>query len=398
MRFKDSLWDDSDPDYAPGIRKIRNHYIWAPSKKFRDAGYHIKTYRLEGSVGDDLDIERARMCRELTREMVRWYEGEQEGRKEGTWGWLIARYMTDEYSPYHDVDVGTRETYRKELAKIEAAIGNVRLSDTDYPRIMKWQKAMRDKPRSVSYIHRWFRHWGLALSHGARLGNADCIRIKAIRDNMRIQQPAARTVTATPEQIAAIVKEADRKGANHVALATLIRFEFMLRGVDVDGTWEPAEGRQGGIQHNGQMWVKGMTWEMVNDDVTTISKLISKTAKSLPEPYVFDLTNVPDIRRRLLAVPADKRIGPLIVLKGGLPPKNGVITRGFKKIVRDLKMPDYLRIADARSGGITEAKDKVEPMELRDAAQHTQISTTDRYVRGRSATANKVVAIRNKQR
>ena len=51
MNFKQSLWDDSDPLYAPCMKKIRNGYFWVPPKKYRDQGYGIKTYKLEGTVG-----------------------------------------------------------------------------------------------------------------------------------------------------------------------------------------------------------------------------------------------------------------------------------------------------------------------------------------------------------
>jgi len=397
MRYRQSLWDDSEPLYAPGKIKVRNSYKWTPTKKAIAAGYSSQTYPLPGRVGDDQDIERARMCREYTREMVRWYEGETAGKEEDTWGWLITRYMTDEYSPFHSVGVSTRQSYRKALANIEEGIGRVKISETDYPRMMRWIKAMQDNRRSKDYIHRWFRHWGLALSHGVRLGLADCRRIKEIRSEMRIDQPAHRTKYLTRDQISLIVSKLDEDGDDLTALATLLRFEFMLRGVDVYGDWEPAEGRQGGIQDGGQMWVKGLTWEMVSDDVTTLTKLINKTANKQPEPYVFDLTNVPDIRERLLRIPAAQRIGPIIKFENGHPPKNGYFSRHFKKALRAVKLPDDLRIADARSGGVTEAKALVEPMELRDAAQHTQLSTTNRYARGRSETANKVVALRNKK-
>lgn len=394
MAFRDSVWDDSEPEYAPGMKKIRNGFYWVPPAKYKKLGYAIKQIKLEGTEGDDLTLDRARHCRELTREMLRWYDGETHGRQEGTWGWLIARYKTDEYSAFHDVGASTREGYRKWLDRIEVAVGDVKISETDYPRMMMWQRSMRDKGRSTSFIKKWFTHWGLALAHGVKLGDADCARIKGIRSAMRIQNAPARSSFITREQVNAIVAEADRTGARHVALSLLFRFEFMLRGVDVYGEWEPAEGRQGGIHDHGKIWVKGLTWEMFDPDVTRFTKVISKTAKSLPEPYAFDLTNVPSLRRRLLETPMDERVGPVIVLDHGKPPKAGVISRGFKKIVRDLGLPDDLRISDARSGGITEAKSMVDPLTLRDAAQHTQMGTTDRYVRNRSDAANKVVAIR----
>ena len=255
---------------------------------------------------------------------------------------------------------------------------------------------MTDNGRSTHYIKKWFTHWGLALSHGIKIGVRECRDIKAIREEMRIKTPARRSTYITRPHVESIVAEADRRELPHIALAVLIRFEFMLRGVDVYGQWEPSEGRTGGIQIDGQIRVDGLTWDMFDSDLTTFSKVISKTRDSMPDPYTFDLTNTPDIRRRLSEVPRDQRTGPVIVLKNGRPPKNHVITRTFKAIVRDLGLPEELQIRDTRSGGITEAKTLVDPYTLQHAAQHTQGTTTDIYARDRSGAANNVVRIRSK--
>ncbi len=413
MHFEDSLWDDSDPTYAPCLkhRKDRGTYFWRPPKKYLDAGYSIKTYRLEGSTDDGLDLERARHCRAFTREMVIWYEGETEGRQPGTWGWLIARFKTDDISPIHDVSPSTRADYLKVLGKIEDAIGEVLIRETDYGRIMNWRKTMLDRtvkgkpaPRSDHYIKKWFTHWGFVNSYGIKIGAKyglmqDCLRLKSIRSEMRLPNGAKRSVICTRDQVNAIVARADELGLWQLSLSVLLRFEFMLRGVTVYGEWEPAEGGEGGIIYNTKSrtlrWVKGMTWEMFNADVTSFETVISKTARSLPEPYLFELTNTPEIRKRLLAIPEEQRVGPVIKMADGLPPRSDLMTKQFKRIVRDLELPDELRISDNRAGGITEAKTLVDPYELRDAAQHTQITTTDRYVRDRSSSANKVVRIRS---
>ena len=191
--------------------------------------------------------------------------------------------------------------------------------------------------------------------------------------------------------------EADRTGKPHLALAILLRFEFILRGVDVQGQWVKAEGNQGGVRDNGQIWVDGLTWDMFDRDVTRFTKVISKTRKSLTEPYTFDLAHTPEIRQRLLSIPKHQRTGPVIVLPNGKPPKNGVLTRGFKEIIRALKLSNDLQIRDTRSGGITEAKGLVDPTTLQHAAQHTQGSTTDIYTRDRSGAASKVVELRAKR-
>jgi hypothetical protein len=398
MRFKESIWDDSEPEYAPLIKKIRNHYIWAPSKKYRTAGYAVTTIRLEGTVGDGLDIERAAHCRALTREMLEWFDGVTNGREPGTWGWLIGRYLHDEYSSIHDTQPSTRAQYRKELAKIEDAIRNVLLSETDYGRMMQWKIAMQKNGRSVHYISKWFRHLGLPLSHGVKLGDPDCVRIKSIRSEMRIAKPPRRSTFATRRDINLIIPAADARGWRQLSMASLFRFELMLRGTDVYGEWEPAEDKEGGIVHNGRRWVKGLTWEMFDSEVIYLEKVISKTSRSMPEAYRWDLRNVPALRRRLVAIPPEQRIGPVIVMSDGLPPRSDRLTKQFKAIVRSIPdIPDDLRISDYRSGAITEAKSMVDPMTLRNAAQHTQISTTDTYVRGRSGDADKVVQMRNRK-
>lgn len=401
MNFKQSLWDDSDPLYAPCMKKIRNGYFWVPPKKYRDQGYGIKTYKLEGAVGDGEDMARARHARALTREMVNWYEGVTEGKQPGTWAWLIARYLNDEDSDIWEVRSNTRKQYKEVTYMIERAIGSVFLAETDFTRMRAWQRVMREKGRSASYIKRWYNHLSMILSYGIKIGDAetrdDCLRIKAIRGEMRIKGGARRQVFITRQDVDLVVAEADRRGWGHLSLSLLLRFELMLRGVDVYGQWVPAENNEGGIRHHGAIWVDGMTWDMVAPDVSQITKQISKTRDSMPEPYTFDLTHLPDLRRRIMAIPMDKRTGPLIVDQSGLPPKQGMVSKRFKIITRHLGLDEALQIRDGRAGGITEAKAMVDPYTLQHAAQHQNQNTTDRYARDRSGSANKVIEMRAKR-
>ncbi len=263
--------------------------------------------------------------------------------------------------------------------------------------IMGWKKMMEQKGRSVSFIHAWFRHFGLAVKHGVKLEIPGCKAVKEIRAEMRIKIPPRRSRYLTRDQVNLIVAEADQRGMGYLSLALLFRFEFMLRGVDVYGQWAPAEGREGGLQHNGQLWEDGLTWEMFNRELTGFKKVISKTRDTLKEPYHFDLTATPEIRKRLMAIPIEDRVGPVIVVKDGLPPKDTTVTQAFSRLAEAAKLPKGLRISDARSGAITEAQSLVDPMTLRNAAQHTQITTTDIYARGRSDGANKVVRIRGER-
>ncbi len=396
MRFKPSVWDDSDPLYAPCQKKIRNGFWWIPPKRYIDGGYTLKTYKLDP---EEDDLERARHCRELTREMLRWWEGQTKGRTPNTWGWLIARYMTDEFSGIWDVRPHTREQYKRELARIEDAIGNVLITDTGFERMATWRRTMQQKGRSVHYIKKWFTHFGLVVSHGIKLEIDHCAKVKAIRGEMRLKTPGSRTVYMESQHVTKLVEAADASGQGYVALALLFRFEFILRGTDVYGVWEPAEGRKGGIQFQGRLWDGGLTWEMFDRDLTRFEKVISKTRDSLPEAYTFDLTLTPMLRQRLLAVPIEQRVGPVIVHPDTRrPPSNGEISRSFRKLRDAAGLPKDLQIRDARSGGSTEAKELVNPNILRDAMQHRHQATTDGYLRGRSTSANTVVQLRQAKR
>ncbi|WP_299938636.1 hypothetical protein [uncultured Pelagimonas sp.] len=393
--FSEALWDNSDPLYAPFLKKKKGRYAyWQPSQKYIDHGWSIKSYRLQGVIGDGLDETRAKQCRELTRELCTWWEGEADTSiKAGTWGWLIKRYLTDEHSAIFEVSPATRDGYKKFLPRIEDAIGDVAIDDTDFAAMASWRKAMESKGRSTHFVKKWFRHFGIVVSHGIKLEVERCRTIKSITREMRITSPPRRAVYADRSQIEAVVAQADADGKLYLSLAVLLRFEFALRGVDVYGQWSPADGREEGIFHHGLIWSDGLTWEMIEPDLSSFCKVINKTKKTLPEPYQFDLTATPHIQERFASTPASRRFGPVIVLEDGTPPKKDVIPQSFRRIARNLGFPD-LQIRDARSGAITEAKALVDPMTLRNAAQHTQMQTTDIYVRDRSESANKVVKLR----
>lgn len=405
MRFRDSLWDDSEPEYAPCAKYLNGKWRFVSTSKYREAGYSIKTHKLKGPHERKISLEQCAQAREMTREMVRWHKGLAQGRKPGTWGVLIQQYLTDEFSDFHEVRPKTQVGYRSELNQIEKAIGHVLISKTDYVRLKTWQKNFQDKGRSVSFIKKWFTHWGLALSHGIKAGDKDvrehCLRIKAIRSEMRIKTPPRRSEYITRPEVEKIVAYADGLGYDFFSLAVLIRFEYMLRGVDVYGQWEPSNGREGGIQSNGKIWVDGITWDMIDPDVTQMTKVISKTRNSIPEPYEFDLTAAPEVRRRLMLIPKARRTGPIIVAEDGLPARSERLSKMFTRFVRKLaeqgEVSPNLQIRDNRSGGITEAKSLVDPYTLQHAAQHSQQSTTDIYARGRSESANKVVKLRGEQ-
>lgn len=61
---------DSDPTYAPGLKRSKGHSYWAPPRKYVEAGYKARNVKLNGNPD-----EIAAKCRELTRELLLWWDG-----------------------------------------------------------------------------------------------------------------------------------------------------------------------------------------------------------------------------------------------------------------------------------------------------------------------------------
>ena len=210
---------------------------------------------------------------------------------------------------------------------------------------------------------------------------------------IKVRSAAQRSVTASYDQVMAIVAASDHAGNLPFSAGILLQYEFALRAVDVRGQWVEGEGE---IYRDGKRWQDGLTWGMFDKDVTRFTKTISKTARTMPEPYTFDLTAVPALRDRLKELRPLFPRGPVIISeKTGLPFTRQGWAVAFKRYRRAAGVPDEVKCMDLRASGITEAQSLgVDPMTLRDAAQHTKLETTSLYVRDRSSGANKVVSLR----
>lgn len=400
MRYDDSLWDNSDPLYAPGLQWSNpKHARWKAPKRYVDGGYPIRGEKLEGQKGDHLEEARAARCRQLTRDMVKWWTSQGTQTTPNTWSWLIARYRTDTYSPYHKVKPGTKVSYDYFMDKLDAAVGKILIGNMNYEMIMATKEAMEKKGRSVDNISKTFNALRRVARYGVVLEHPEAVRIAEILANITFALPPARDIAPSRAQIEAIVAEADRRGLHTYATGLMMQYELSLRAVDVRGQWEPANGREGGVQRNGEIWVDGLTWDMINPDVTRMVKVISKTKRSNPTPYEWDLTLVPALRDRLIAM--GERLGPVIVSeKTGMPYTKCSWSQQFRRIRNHLikngvDLDPQLSSMDLRAGGLSEARKMgADPYQMRDAGQHASLTMNSRYIRDRSDGANKVVEIR----
>ena len=388
-KFPLKLWDDSDPSYSPCLMWVKGKYpYWRTPKKYRDAGYNINSMRLDGEKHDGLDLERARHCRNLTREMCKWYDGESENRiAQGSFGHLINRYLTDSYSPYRDPSEQTRTLYRKLCEYWQRAICDIIVSECGYEDAIRWREALRNK--SDDWAKRMMGQLGRILNYGAMIEFTGASNLHNIVSRMRLKGNKPRSVAPSREEVYLIIHEAQNRQLSALALGFCLQFELALSASDVIGIWEKGKGAF--TDQHGRSWKNGLTWNDISNDLLMVTKGRNKTDQ---EPIDYHIASNSPLHEMLSRVPTMERVGPVIKCKHGKPYKAQSYSRGFYRIVKDLELDQYTN-RDLRAAAITEAREMGASVEdNRDFAQHTNTHTTQRYMRRRDEAANRVLHLR----
>jgi hypothetical protein len=87
--------------------------------------------------------------------------------------------------------------------------------------------------------------------------------------------------------------------------------------------------------------------------------------------------------------------GPIVVTANGRPWEQVEFRRAWRKVARAAGIPDNVRNADSRAGGITEATQAGIPLEhIRHAAAHSDIAMTQRYARESAEKTAEVMRLR----
>lgn len=104
------------------------------------------------------------------------------------------------------------------------------------------------------------------------------------------------------------------------SLGLSLQWWFSLRAVDVRGQWLETSETDGPLVRKGRRWQDELTWNMIDRDVSLITKQISKNGIALGEPLEFNIVEISGLQERFLTIPADQRTGPIITTKAhGLP-------------------------------------------------------------------------------
>lgn len=394
MEYRKSLWDDSEPEYAPGLNWSGIYPYWKPTKLLKERGCPEKPVRLTGTKGDGRDAERAQEARKLTREALATYKP-TEGPARGTWAWVIDRWKADTHSAYNTCGPAQRDSYDYVSGKWGAAIGHMKIAQLTYQDISASLTAMRAKNFAASTISKMFSFLGQISRYA--LGPLRQTDARSVVDTLafiRLKGDKRREVVMTAQQVRMVIDEADRRGLFAYATGILFTWTYALRAVDVRGQWFPAEEGAGGIIRNGKRWQDGLTWDMFDTELTKFSKVISKTNTPMN-----DVRLTPELRARLKLLKNGGGFGPVITSERSGDPYSKYSWRtAFVRIRDHLKLPKEFTVMDIRASALTEAKNLgVDPFALRDAGQHAHVSTTDRYARDRSENINKVVELRAKR-
>lgn len=391
--------DDRLP--TPGLKRRRRAggevaLYWVARADIAKSGYTPETVRLHYTdTPADLPLVSA-ACQRLQAEMLAWSTGQKQDytRFDGTLGSLSRRFQIDEESPVQGWKHNTRRSQLHVVGTIEKAFGARALGALHLGDFRRWYNAAKapkkeggperiDRACKIMKMIREMLRYGIA----AELGQEQCIRLMTILEATEFKQPKRRRIRLELAHVEAFIPKAIEAGRPSLALGTAIQFETGMRQRDVIGEWlpVPAGEEPSGIVVRGargkhwRRWANGLTWADLGKDLV-ISKETTKTGALVSQ----DLKLLPLVLQVLALIPAERRVGPLIVDEAaGRPYAEFAYARDWRDIARLAGIPDVVWNSDARAGAITEAEDAGADIDtIRGSIGHTQASTTARYSRG----------------
>ncbi len=392
-------------DY-PGLKRRPNRdgrmrLYWCARADLVKAGYRPPTVPLHYDWTDPTEHALvSAACMKFQAEMLEWSanRGVQRATFNGTIEDLIRRYQTDAASPYRRIKWNTARTYDQMLASMERAIGERSLARVGLADFRRWYDAAR-KPKAAGEPERVRKAHGLIsmlrriVAYGVAAELPECARLFAILKATEFEAPAPRRAKLTLAHVEAFIAKAAEAGRVSLALGTALQFETTLRQRDVIGEWEPvpAGATASGIVLGGRRWTNGLTWA----DLSAEFEVYKQTTKT-GAIAAHDLKLCPLIMRIIALVPADRRVGPIIMDEtAGRPYAEHAYAREWRAVAEKAGIPKGVWNMDARAGGISEADDAGADLDdIRSAAAHSQVSTTARYVRGTIGKSRKVARLR----
>lgn len=393
---------------------------WRPRTDLVRKGYSGRTYRLwKGTELSDHDRNWiSDNCNRMQAEMLGWARGAEitVATFDGTIRTLVDQFQSDEDSPYRKVRFRTRQNYDSILKRIVADHGGVHLGrgfDGDgnpteqlkARRLLRWHEEW--SKRGITTSHGFMTMLRMLFRFGATfLEDAESERLCTIMKGLAFKVGGARTERLTAEQASAVRTEAHRHGFHAMALAQALQFEATLRQKDVIGEWVPQS--EPGISdtlRDEDKWLRGLRWEEIDQNM--ILRHITSKRQKLVE---VDLKLAPMVLEELVSIFLTNKLGVKIdIERSDLPTSGPVIVdeftglpytairfrREWRRVATAAGIPKTVCNMDSRAGAISEATDSGAHLEdVRHAATHSNISTTQIYSRGQAEKTAKVMTLR----
>lgn len=390
---------------APGLiwRRRKNEFVavWLCRTDKANQGFVPRTVPLWHGL-EPTDDERAYIsqeCNRLQGQMLAF--GKTDVAKfedfDGTLEGLAAAYQTDPDSNFTSLRYATREYYQTLMSLIMREYGEESLRDIRARELKSWHKQWCERGTSIAHAQmgmlRTLVNFGTTY-----LENEDCERLSGVLHGMRFKMAKPRSERLTAEQATAI-RALARKGALlSIAYAQAFQFDCTFRQKDVIGEWVPiSEPGVSDTMANGKKWLRGIRWEEI-DQHMVLRHTTSKRQKDIEidlklAPMVMEelAKDYGVVERSMLPV-----TGPIIVFEQtALPYRAEAFRINWRKLATDCGIPKSIRNMDTRAGAISEATDAGASLEdVRHAATHSNISTTQNYSRGTTDKVANVMKLR----
>ena len=325
---------------------------------------------------------------------------------DGTFRSLIRIYQMERSSPFHRLRDRTQGFYLYGLRLLDQTMGSARVDAVNGADIRRLyedlrspkpltkkqrEQGMTTAPDRMRRAYAAIQMLRVVVNYGRTLKLDACCILGDVLANMEFEGLKRRESRITYEQVRAFCAAAHEAGRSSMALGITLQFDLGMRQRDVIGEWVTDKTpEQPGIVFAGMRWADGLSFEHING--TVLRKRTSKTGKVVEH----DLAQLPDTLAELERIPPLRRIGPLVLNEeNGLPYKRRVYTKWFRIIARNAGIPDDVWSMDARAGAVTEALDAgAQPLDVMNAAGHTQLSTTQGYDRTSLQKASRVAKLR----
>lgn len=427
--------DKPTVDDAPGLIWRRNRDSWTAAWQARtDAvqrGFRPAFQRVWSGAEAELDDVAKQFirdqCRRLQDEMLIFGRGgiPIDSAFDGTLGSLIKCFQTDPDSSHHKARYATRRSHGVNL-RILALHGDELLSDLRARTILRWHEEYT--ARGVAMAHSLMSMLRTVIGFGATiLEDEECARLRGILSGMKFKMPGRRTERMTADQATAIRAAAHAAGLPSIALAQALQFDLMLRQKDVIGEWVPlSEPGTSEVTTGTKKWLRGMRWSEIDGNLilrhTTSKRLKDIQINLRLAPMVMEelsrwmlwtgpahgRTRDDDPGNLALSIPQGSggrrdqlpTSGPVIVYeRAGRPYTEDEFRYNWRLAARAAGVPDRVWNMDSRAGAISEADLAGADIEhIRDAATHSDASTTRGYSRERQAKIEGVMRKRAEYR